>query len=321
MLQKITDSLFNILDIHTLRIFKGSANRLRIVKEPEVNDYTSVQLDRICNYYGGSIGYVGTNLVATTIVSPQSNKNFEWNALFILDNNATPEVDPSSPGNGAVPQNCAFYSQAKKNSGASTWGGCIEIQDNVDAVSGAAIGLEMTTNSKGNDAEVPQRNAHHVAIGCSHGTGTEWGRGFWVSTDITANAKVRYAFDCDGYVTNSVLRNKATGTETSCLIKDEGTLPKGIDLTKTFYTTGMAVGINYGNSIWLGNDGKYKIRASTVGPSIAGRLNMENSFSINSYGNVTFSATAGPRILPDAPDGFISILVDGVHKKIPYYNP
>lgn len=305
--------------VPTIQIPSTNGQRLYINKNvTTVDDLTVLQVNRKVNVSGGKSGYVGSALVATTDVTASGKGNYEWTALFVMNSN----VDSTDIVDGAAsPQNVAIYGQAKKNGTAATWAGCLEIQDNANSVAtGATIGLEVTAVSRGADTATPQRIALHAAIKTpkDNTIGTEWGVGLLVSTEGNS-VRVREAIRVIASVGDAVLYSKATTDQnTAALIKDEGALVRGIDLSGASYSTQQAIRLAAGQRIALDQAGTNSIYGDTSGTNFTSRINVAAGIAFP--GTLTSTtANAGTKTLPSAPDGFVIISIDGVNKKMPYY--
>lgn len=305
--------------VPTIQIPSKNGQRLYINKNVTTNDdLTVLQVNRKVNVSGGKSGYVGTALVATTDVTAKGKGNYEWTALFVMNSN----VDSTDIVDGAAsPQNVAIYGQSKKNGTAATWAGCLEIQDNANSIAtGATIGLEVTAVSRGADTATPQRIALHAAIKTpsDNTIGTEWGVGLLVSTEGTA-VRVREAIRVIASVGDAVLYSKSTTDQTTgSLIKDEGNMVRGIDLSSATYTSNQAIRLASGHRIALDLAGTNSIYGDTAGTNFTSRINVAAGIAFP--GSLTSSsANPGSKTLPSAPDGFITISIDGVNKKLPYY--
>ena len=150
----------------------------------------------------------------------------------------------------------------------------------------------------------------------------EWGIALYVTSDTTKDARFRDVFRVDAIVGNAVLLNNATTNQVgAALIKDKGSLAAGIDLSGATYSSTVALRLKVAQRISLDENDTNQLYSSSAGIITKGRLNMTNSFAVPSSGNVTSTATeGGGASLPTTVGGFINILIDGVTKKIPFYN-
>lgn len=309
--------------IATLTVPDDPAKRLLLEKNcSNPDDFTVLQVNRSANYTGGTVGYVGTAILAQTTVNQSANGTFEWTALFKMDNNAPKNSAGGGPGDGSSPQNVAVYGQALKRNTSSTWAGCLEIIDEQTPANGAAIGLEIACSADGADSATPQRIGSHITLAdrLPGGQDVEWGRAYWASAS-SAGTRFRIGYDFTGVVGDAVFSATATSYTNATLIKDRGQLAAGIDLTQATYTTGRAIHLKTGHRIALDVDATQTLRGTTDGPAIEGRLNLTNSFAVPSAGNTTSSASAGTSgAAPSQVAGYITILIDGAVRKIPFYN-
>lgn len=313
--------------IPTITVADDTTQRVLLTKDvTHPDDFAVMQINRKANYSGGTVGFVGSALrVQTDIETPSSVGTFEWAGLFILNNKAPANTSGGGPGNGAVPQQVALYGQANKNSSSATWASCLEISDNQGtSANGSAIGQEITVRAIGADTPTPSRVGIHVAAHTPDNNliGMEWGIGFYVTSDTAKNVRFRDVFRVDAIVGNAVLLNNATTNQAGAtLIKDKGSLTAGIDLSGATYSSAVALRLKVAQRISLDENDTNQLYSSSAGIIAKGRLNMTNSFAVPSSGNVTSAATAGGGAsLPATVGGFISILIDGVTKKIPFYN-
>lgn len=307
----------DITGIATLSIPDDKDQRLILQKEAtQSSDYGTMQILRRANYTSGSSGFVGSALNVKTEARGVGSGQSEWAGLFTMESRSTQS--------GEWPQNVGVYSQGLKYTSSSTWAGCFEISDRnpVSGASGGAIGIEVSASANGADiAAAPQRNGVHIAI--SRGTidsqDCEWGRGFWVTAGPAAHWIYGFSAENAG---SYAYHAKFTGISAdSALIRDESNCAVGLDLKRATYTTGRAIHLKTGHRIALDVDATQTLRGTADGPAIEGRLNLTNSFAVPSAGNTTSSAAAGTSgAAPSQVAGYITILVDGATKKIPFYN-
>lgn len=313
--------------IPTIKVADDTTQRVFLTKDvTHPDDFAVMQINRNANYSGGTVGFVGSALrVQTDIKTPSSVGTFEWAGLFILNNKAPVNTSGGGPGNGAVPQQVALYGQANKDSTSATWASCLEISDNQGtSANGQAIGQEITVRAIGADTPTPSRVGLHIAGHTPDNNliGMEWGIAVYVSANTNQAIRFRDVFRVDSIVGNAVLLSNATTNQAdAALIKDKGSLSAGIDLSGATYSSGVALRLKVAHKISLDENDTNQLYGSPLGIVAKGRLNMTNSFAIPSSGNVTSTATGGGgAALPATVGGFISILIDGVPKKIPFYN-
>jgi len=278
-----------------------------------------LELQRVGSHTGGTNGFVTTAFQASTSALAGS-KNFEWTCLSIIDNYST-LADGS--------ENVAIYGQALKRSTGKSWSGCLEIQDlYIDGSSNAVgdcIGLEITAVALNLSSDPNfQRNGIHISTKSTGAGAAEWSRGFWIGTE--GSARNRECFSNTGNFCRAVLRNSGTGTatgiDTARFIEDVGSSQVGIDLGSATYSTNIALRIKAGDYIYLDQTSVSGIRYSGSLIQLSGariRPVLGLDFTSGTSGLITTTATAGIRTLPTNPDGFLSIWVDGVQKKVPYY--
>jgi hypothetical protein len=84
---------------------------------------------------------VNCGLYAYTVSGPDL-KQFEWNALFKLDNHST------------AGENCAMYAQANKHSSGPTWGAVIEATDLTPGDTTGLVGAEIDCWVSGPDNQL-----------------------------------------------------------------------------------------------------------------------------------------------------------------------
>lgn len=317
----------NTSGIPTIEVADDPAQRVLLTKEvTHPNDYAVMQINRNAKYSGGTVGFVGSALrVQTDIDTTSSVGTFEWAGLFVLNNKAQANTSGGGPGSGAVPQQVALYGQANKKSTSATWASCLEINDNQGtSANGPAIGQEITVRAIGADTTTPSRVGAHLAAHTPDNNliGMEWGIGYYVTSDAAKDVRFRDVFRVDAIVGNAVLLSNAkTNQLGAALIKDKGSLTIGIDLSGATYSSSVALRLKAAQKISLDENDTNQLSSSSAGIIARGRLNMTNSFAVPSSGNVTGTATAGGGAsLPATVGGFISIMIDGVTKKIPFYN-
>lgn len=313
--------------IPTIEVADDTAQRVLFTKDvTHPDDLAVVQINRNANYSGGTVGFVGSALcVRTDIKTPSSVGTFEWAGLFIMNNKAPANTSGGGPGSGAAPQQVALYGQANKDSTSATWASCMEINDNQGtSANGPAIGQEITVRAIGADTPTPSRVGTHVAAHTpdNNSIGMEWGIAFYATSDTAKDVRFRDVFRVDAIVGNAVLLSNATTNQVgAALIKDKGSLTAGIDLSGATYSSAVALRLKVAQRISLDENDTNQLYSSSAGIIAKGRVNMTNSFAVPSSGNVTGTATAGGvASLPATVSGFISIMIDGVTKKIPFYN-
>jgi len=312
--------------IPTINVRDATDQRILLSKDvTHPDDYSVLQINRTANYSGGTTGFVGSALrVQTDVSTPSSASTFEWAGLFILNNQVPATVSGSGPG--AVPQQVALYGQANKNATSATWAGCFEINDNYydgTVAKGQSVGIELTVRGVGADSSIMSRVGMHVAAHTPEGsTGAEWGAAYFATSDTTKNVRFRHGLRVEGLIGDSLIYNSAgTDQASAALIRDAGALTIGIDLSAATYGSGVAMRLK--NSMRISFDGAdtNQIYGSTSGIITKGKLNMQNSFAIPASGNTSTAATAGGvASLPATVAGFVNFYVDGVVKKIPFYN-
>ena len=313
--------------IPTIKVADDTTQRVFLTKDvTHPDDFAVMQINRNANYSGGTVGFVGSALrVQTDIKTPSSVGTFEWAGLFIMNNMAPANTSGGGPGNGAVPQQVALYGQANKNSTSATWASCLEISDNQGtSANGQAIGQEITVRAIGADTSTPSRIGLHIAAHTPDNNliGMEWGIAVYVSASTNQAIRFRDVFRVDSIVGNAVLLSNATTNQAdAALIKDKGSLSVGIDLSGATYSSSVALRLKIAQRISLDENDTNQLYGSYAGIIAKGRLNMTNSFAVPSSGNVASTATeGGGASLPATVGGFITILIDGVPKKIPFYN-
>lgn len=313
--------------IPTIQVADNINQRVLLTKDvTNPDDFSVLQINRNAKYSGGTVGFVGSALrVQTDIDTTSSVGTFEWAGLFILNNKAQANTSGGGPGSGAVPQQVALYGQANKDSTSATWASCLEINDNQGtSANGPAIGQKITVRAIGTDTPTPSRVGLHVAAHTQDNNliGMEWGVAVYATSDTAKDVRYRDVFRVDAIVGNAVLLSNATTNQAdAALIRDKGSLTIGIDLSGATYSSSVALRLKTAQRISLDENDTNQLYSSSVGIIVRGRLNMTNSFAVSSSGNVTGTATAGGGAsLPATVGGFISIMVDGVTKKIPFYN-
>lgn len=324
--------LGNTSGIATMTVPDNQSQRLLITKDvSHPDDFSVLQINRNANYEGGTSGYVGSALVVrTTANSPTTTNTFEWAGLFILDNYVAKNPGGGGPGSGAVPQQVALYGQANKNSTSATWAGCFEINDNYydgTVANGQSVGIEITVRGVGADSATPSRVGMHVAAHVPTGaTAMEWGTAYYATSDAGANVRFRYVLKTEGIIGDSLIHNSATTNQASAaLIRDVGSLTLGIDLSGATYGSGTAIRIAQGAKLSFDSADTNHIFSSAQGLVTNSVFNLKSSIALpsvnGSINNTSTSASAGTASgLPAAPSGYWNITIDGVTKRVPYYN-
>jgi hypothetical protein len=274
------------------------------------------RVQKLVDYTGGTPGDVKT--ASWVIVQVEDGPvDFHWAGLDQMINYAS------------AGENVARFSKAEKRGTGHTWAMCANIEDHT--VSGAgetgeAIGIEVTVNGNGVDAGY-HRNGVNVALHktVSGGEDLEWGRGFWTSTrPDQPNNRLRRAFDNTAPIGVAVFSNSGNdaGTgEGAALLRDSGALSRGVDLAAATYSTNEAVRLATNQRIAFEVGGSHYIRSTgTVIQVMGARLQPQQGLAFPSSGLVSTTATAGGVAKPATYSGFLSILIDGVTMKVPYYS-
>lgn len=99
---------------------------------------------------GGTPGHVSVGSYFYTIAG-KDVKNFEWNALFLLDNYATSG------------ENCAMYAQANAKSTGPAWASCFEVcEESVPSKNAPMRAIEVDVGASGPDNG--QRYGMHLVV-------------------------------------------------------------------------------------------------------------------------------------------------------------
>lgn len=167
---------------------------------------------------GGTAGTVNCASYTRTIAG-KDVKQFEWNALMILDNYA------------AEGENVALYAQANKYASGPTWGACIEASDTTEDAS-ALVGVEVDCWVTGPDNG--QRIGIDVVVGDS-----KLIRGVTSSPTSQASVGLR--------IGSSLVSPKSSWTTGISL---QGNISTGIDLTLA--STTKAIKLRAGQGILVG---------------------------------------------------------------------
>lgn len=275
---------------------------------------TSVhRVQKLVDYIGGTPGDVKT--ASWVLVQVEDGPtDFQWAGLDHLINKAS------------AGENVARFSKAEKRGTGATWASCLNIEDHTGATSGAAIGQEITALGNGVDT-LYLRNGLNIAIHKLNGAGQdlEWGRGFWTSNKAgEAGNRFRKAFDNTAPIGLAVYSNSGNdvGTgEGAALLRDYGSLARGVDLSAATYSTNEAIRLAVNHRIAFDVGGThYMLSNGTVIQVVGARLQPQSGLSFPSAGLVTTTATAGGVAKPATYSGFLSILIDGVPMKVPYYS-
>ncbi len=264
---------------------------------------STLRTQKIASYSGGTRGVVKTGTWNLYHVA-NGPTDYHWAGLDELINEAS------------AGENVARYSKATKMSQGPTWAGCFEIAD-ASYAGAPAIGIEVTARGNGADPS-RQRNGVNVAAHrytSAGGQDLEWGRGFWTSAADT-NCRFGTAFENTAKVAEAVFCNKGAdglANGSSSLLKDTGALGRGIDLSEAYYSSGEAIRLGNNQRISLEPTGSRYIRSVSGVIEVNGApLQVNNSLSFPSA-NLVSSSSGGL-------GGYLTIRIDGVTKKIPFYN-
>lgn len=280
-------------------------------------DDSTLRVDRVANYTGGTNGFVSSG-IRTNVTVSAGVTNYEWAITAAMTNNST------AADNG---ENVALYGQMKKESSGKSWASCFEARDESTAspAVGDCIGAEVTCVAYAATTDTNyQRVGIHAAGHAMSTSTTEWGRAFWASSD--GYLRWRQVFSNAGPFSGAVFYNSGAGqasaTDTApTLIKDVGSSSRGIDLSSATYSTNEAIKLASGQAIVLDAGSVTTISQGSSAILIKGQpVYCEKGLSFNGTNSTTTTATAGSRTLPSAPAGFLSILIDGVTYKLPYYS-
>jgi len=271
---------------------------------------------------GGTVGYVNPNIWARTITGA-AETSFEWTIVGIVDNYA------------AAGENVALYGQGNKRSTGPTWGIVSEARDFTSVANPTAglIGLEVGIFANGTDTAL-----NRVAIDVSVGKGVAGG-----TINTTSNGLRIAPTNLDltqGQLTNGITLqgNMVVGVQVSSSgiwgIQLSGTHTVGIDLG-TATTSTSAIRIKEGANIAFDVGSLARLRHETTGqPGLVYSYNGVDKVLFSDAGNVILgstiswtsafsstSATAGTNGAPPAQvTGYLTVNINGVDVKLPYYS-
>jgi hypothetical protein len=266
-----------------------------------------VRVQKTADYAGGTAGNVKT-ASWTTLTVEDGPLDYHWAGLDQL-------VNYASAG-----ENVARYSKAEKRGTGPTWAGCFDIEDRMPSgTAGGALGIEVTAKATGSDAD-SSRNGVNIALHRIPGAGTlnEWGRGFWTSTIPTElDNRFRMAYANTAPISYAVFFNDGddAGTgEGGALLRDQGSLVRGVDLADATYSTNEAIRLATNHRIAFTADGAHYMRSTgTVVQVVGAPLQANLGLAFPSAGLVTGSAGS-------ATGQYLSILIDGAVKKLALLN-
>ena len=285
-------------------------------------DYAAFRVDRIASGSGGTNGFVNST-VAVNTTTLSGVKSYSWGVTSLVEDNNT-----SADGT----QNVAVYGTIRKHSTGLSWAGCFEVTDyyttpGTGYAGGNAIGIEVTASAAASSTDpnftrVGVNVAGHIANGTA---GAEWGRAFWASA--VPNFRYREVYSNQATWSKAVLYNNGagttTGSEAACFIRDDGSAPFGIDLSRATYTSSNTAIALANNQVIRFNGpagnvyaGYYPASAQFV---ISGaNVMMPSGFGVTS-GMRSSTASAGTITPPSLVSGFLTFYMDGAPYHIPYY--
>lgn len=244
----------------------------------KAGDVAVIDIQRYCDYDGGTTGYVNKALSVATI-SSGNNEEFEWSILGQVQNSSTSQS-----------QNVGVYGQgwAMVRDASNTWGGCFELRDTTGRrnPTKARVGIEVDNFGNGTDL-----NKVRVGIDIVNGRHDQGGEINWVAHGLRIGNV--FGSDAEGIYENGITLNNQFTT--------------GINLAPSLCTVGIntstghfvenAIRIGMNQSIGFDATGQHKIQWSGVGSTLVysngntslfevvdnGEVHLFNSLHINGH--------------------------------------
>jgi len=188
---------------------------------------------------GGTHGFVNCASYTRTIAGTDV-KQFEWNALMVLDNYAL------------AGENVALYAQANKHASGPTWGACIEVCDTTPGDTTGLVGAEVDCWVSGPD------NGERIGIDVVVGD-SRLHRGLSVSEQSKASVGVRIGSS-----------NTAPHASWAIGLQLHGNMDTGIDCTQSSART--AIKLRSGQGISVGGLDLVWLTYGSLALSVAGLL-------------------------------------------------
>lgn len=320
----------------SLGVRPENVNGIQINKtSTENNDYGVICVNKKSANEGGDRGFVGSAIRATIDIENEGHSQFEWAIVGIVNNYAKESENVgvyaqankhSSGGSwGGVWEVCDFNDRPSASADGLTWGGEIDVWTDFDDVAGVRNGLNIVVGSKANvrDGKTPGQQASG-SIGLnitSYGGNSDyaiWKNG--ISIDKVSGSSINI-----------------NGGGTRGIHLSSGSFAVGIDLSGSTFS---AAAIRLGSKDYISFDNNDISKLFSSGGALQYTRNNNQLFAIYDDGsgisapalklnnnrfvlNGALSTTAtsgGSSALPSTVSGFITVTIDGVIKKIPYFN-
>lgn len=240
-------------------------------------DYSISEVQRICNYSGGTPGFVNSAGRFYTNASSDVT-NFEWALIGQIDNYAT------------AGENVGIYGQALKHATGPTWGGVFEARDltNSTSATGGLVGAEVNVFANGNDV-----SSNRVGIDVIGGKGDESGTAPVLTTGIRINMK-----PSGGTFTSGITLDAPINT--GIVMNNVGN--KGIDFT----STSNAVGVDFSSAIFSSSTIRFASNQK-IDCDAAGLMQIKTPATSQTTLNFTYASNnqIGLKLDPSAPGIFI----------------
>ncbi len=282
------------------------------------NQLSNQPLHRVQKRVQYTGGGVGVRLASWVILQVEDGPvDFHWAGLDQLINYAS------------AGENVARYSKAEKRGTGPTWAACFDIEDYTNVgTAGGSIGLEITVKGNGGDPSLNRNGINISAHKRDKSVGAqdlEWGRGFWTSNlPSEPNNRFVYAFTNTARVLTAVFHNSGNdiaGGGVAAFVKDTGSLARGVDLSGATYSSAEAIRLAANQRIAFEATGAQYIRSTgSLIEARGARFQATSGLSFPSSGLVSSAANAGGVTKPATYAGFLSVMIDGVEKKVPFYN-
>jgi len=239
-------------------------------------DYATSEVQRICNYSGGTAGFV--NSAGRFYTKASSNvTNFEWALIGQIDNYAT------------AGENVGVYGQGLKHATGPTWGGVFEGTDltnaSVSGSSGGLLGLEVDIWCNGTDGVDSINSTTTVqTIGARR-----------IGIDVTAGNAQWIRNGTNGIGRGEAFAGIRVGGSTNATTG--GAYYNGLAIM-----TALSAGIyNYAVSTWgIRQSGNY-----IVGIDLAESVNATSAIRIKANDNIALEATSAVKLKYNSSTGYI----------------
>lgn len=279
-----------------------TSRKICAISQTQPDGDNKFSFNRTANHTGGTPGFVCSNTYTYTNVG-KDNDNFEWNAVFVIDNYAD------------VGENCAFYSQGNKRGTGPTWASALEAIDHTNTNNPVfgLIGQEIAVRANGTDDNKNRIGMDMVADRHikTAGAFSHLSYGFRVQNNNDSASLVKVAY---GIVANNV----QVGFDTS-----EG----GIQTAAFRMATGQAIAFDAGSQQQVKYDGTginyvsggaSKVRLNSDGSILlGGAMKIAPSFSTGAQ-TPTLGANK-PGTAGGAPGTWVNVVINGSQYWMPLW--